>query len=224
MKYIILLTAALSLIPEPCNSSFAYMLQPKVTSKKQLDKIFSNFELVQAKNLNQKYLEFSNLSKKRYRHAFKNKKYYLIPKWALNQNILGSNKLKSIVSNGDHNGYIPLLIDKRVLYKFVSLYNILKKKGYNPDEIIITSGHRNPYHNEIDHGAPKSRHILGQALDFDVGDINRDGIANFKDKKIVYNILNKKLFKNHGGLGRYPHHEHALHIDTRTKKSRWDSY
>ena len=102
--------------------------------------------------------------------------------------------------------------------------DFLKKKGYNPDEVIITSGHRNPYHNKIDRGSPRSKHILGQALDFDVGDINRDGIANIEDKTIVYNILNKKLFKNHGGLGRYPHHEHALHIDTRIKKSRWDSY
>ena len=58
----------------------------------------------------------------------------------------------------------------------------------------------------------------------DVGDLNRDGVADLKDKTIVLNLLKKKVIKNSGGIGQYPQHsETAVHMDVRGWRARWDT-
>jgi len=200
-------------------------LNEKVTSKKQIDEIFSKFRTIPASKLTKHYLLESGLSAKKYKYARKNKKFYLIPVGKLPTKILGNNRLKDIISKGPEiDGCIPLLIDKRVLYKYIEMYQLLKKEGYNPDDIRITAGHRHPAHNDEAGGAYTSKHIIGQALDFDVGDINNNGVANIEDKMIVYKILNRKVIKSKGGIGKYSWHPHGLHIDVRGHRARWDSF
>ena len=206
--------------------SCSYSIGNKVTTKKQLDEIFSTLKTTSLRNLGNDYREKSGLNKKRYRHVRKFKTYFLIPKEMLSYKILRNNTFSSIVSdNIEVNGKIPLLIDKRVLYKYIEMCDILEKKGYNPDNIKVTAGHRNPAFNDQAQGAYKSQHLVGKALDFDVGDINMNGVANMEDKEIVYEILNKKILKSKGGIGKYSWDPHGLHIDVRSgRPSRWVSF
>jgi uncharacterized protein YcbK (DUF882 family) len=56
-----------------------------------------------------------------------------------------------------------------------------------------------------------------------VGDINRNGIANAADKKIILDILEQKIIGNTGGLGLYPKSD-VVHFDTRGYRARWNSH
>lgn len=76
-------------------------------------------------------------------------------------------------------------------------------------------------------GAAKdSRHLVGDAIDFIVFDVNNDGISNNKDVEIVFDILDKEIIKNKGGIGTYKN-EHSfinrqmIHIDCRGYRARW---
>lgn len=197
----------------------------KVTTKKQIDDIFSRLEKINVSKLPKDYLEKTGLNRKKYRYARKNKVFYLVPTGMLPIKILGNNRISDLVSIEPLvNNKVPLLIDKKVLYKYIEMYKILKSKGYNADDIKITAGHRHPEHNDRVGGAYTSKHIIGQALDFDVGDIDNNGVADIKDKMIVYEILNKKVIKSKGGIGKYSWDPHGLHIDVRGHKARWDSF
>jgi uncharacterized protein YcbK (DUF882 family) len=75
--------------------------------------------------------------------------------------------------------------------------------------------------NEAVNGVENSRHILGQAIDIVIGDINRDGGYTVEDKQIVLDILEDKVIRNAGGVGRYPG-TRTVHFDTRGFRARWD--
>ncbi len=216
------------LLPSDTSESMqaSFFTGENVSTKKQLDQILSKLETIKVDQLGNKYLEESGLNKKRYRYVKREKKYFLIPKRMLNYKILRNNPFSTIVSkNLEVDGKFPLLIDKRVLYKYLEMCNSLEKRGYNPDNIQITAGHRNPAHNDSAGGAIRSQHLVGKALDFDVGDINMDGVANMQDKEIVYKVLNKKILKSKGGIGKYSWDPHGLHIDVRSgRPARWDSF
>jgi hypothetical protein len=72
-----------------------------------------------------------------------------------------------------------------------NLKDTLRQKGYS-DRLLVISTKRAGWHNDIQvwlSGAAKeSRHLNGDAIDFIVFDINRDGKANKKNVTIVFNI------------------------------------
>ena len=113
------------------------------------------------------------------------------------------------------------LIDRKLLYKLLELQDVLSEKGYNETEFTIVNGYRHPAYNEKVGGAKLSRHLKGQALDIQIGDINDDGFANQDDKTIVLEILEKIVIKNQGGIGRYPE-TMSVHFDVRGYRARWD--
>ncbi|MEL6669954.1 MAG: hypothetical protein AAFP08_13345, partial [Bacteroidota bacterium] len=80
-----------------------------------------------------------------------------------------------------------------------------------------------PKENASAGGASLSRHILGQAIDMLIGDINRDGRYTDIDKQIVLDIANQDIIGDRGGIGRYPG-TRTVHIDVRGYRARWDSY
>ncbi len=114
-----------------------------------------------------------------------------------------------------------LLMDKKVLEIYQNLLQELLKKGFETDRIRITSALRNPTYNLMVNGASCSQHQLGTALDISVGDINGDGASDYKDRAEVYSILEYKLVKNDGGIGKYPNSPKLIHFDTRGKRARW---
>lgn len=206
--------------------SFVYDVlydNPAVDSIQGVDKVFSQLGSVDLTKLTPAYLSHAGIDTKEAKAALGGQ-YYLVPEELLMKKVLGSNRLKSIASHGWIDDKRPLLIDKRVLYAFIKLYSLLKKRGHDPDALVITSGHRHPNHNKEANGAKNSRHVKGQAIDLQVGDVNRDGVIGFSDKKIVYRLLDTVVIKNKGGIGRYPHSKRALHFDVRGYRARWDSF
>jgi uncharacterized protein YcbK (DUF882 family) len=104
----------------------------------------------------------------------------------------------------------------------------LKKQGYN-ESVIVISAKRAKWHNDllIPYGAsPQSRHVLGEAIDLMILDINADGEWNSKDVDVVYSILDQKIISGTGGIGTYKSEgtvwdRQMVHFDCRTEKSRW---
>ncbi|ANQ48099.1 DUF882 domain-containing protein [Flammeovirga sp. MY04] len=114
-----------------------------------------------------------------------------------------------------------LLIDFHVLQAYQKLMDELQLNNYNTNEVYITSAFRNPAYNQIVGGASCSQHQKGNALDIHVGDINSDGIADQKDRKIIYDLLENKFIGSTGGIGQYANHPKLIHFDTRGYRARW---
>lgn len=115
----------------------------------------------------------------------------------------------------------------------VGYYNeckvMLEQKGYAPN-LLVVSTKRFKWHNTIQvitsGAANNSQHLPGKAIDFIVFDINRDGTSDSKDVNIVYEILDKRIIKNKGGIGTYKKEQSFLyrqmiHIDCRGIGKRW---
>jgi uncharacterized protein YcbK (DUF882 family) len=112
---------------------------------------------------------------------------------------------------------------------YQELKDSLKSRGLST-RLLVVSTKRYKWHNNIQvhlSGAAKqSRHLVGDAIDFIVFDINRDGSADSKDVDIVFHILDKSIIKNNGGLGTYKKeklffYKQMVHIDCRGRGSRW---
>lgn len=115
------------------------------------------------------------------------------------------------------------LADPDELHAFLDLILFMKKNNYNDSAITINHGHRNPAYNKKVGGVTLSYHQKGVAIDLKVGDINRDGTADKKDKQILLDELENHIIQNKGGLGLYPNSD-VIHFDTRGYRARWNSH
>ena len=115
---------------------------------------------------------------------------------------------------------------KAYLYE---LQTELEKKDYQPAYFVI-SGKRYEWDNWIlskfGGAAKNSRHLNGEAIDLIVLDVNNDGTYDHLDVDIVYDILNRKIIKNKGGIGTYKNQKgffnrQMVHFDSRGKRARW---
>lgn len=106
----------------------------------------------------------------------------------------------------------------------------MRKKGFSA-RLLVISTKRFKWHNYIQvkfsGAAKKSRYLTGDAIDFIVLDINRDGNAESKDVNIVFDILDKLIIRDKGGIGTYNSEKgfvnrQMVHIDSRGYKARWD--
>jgi uncharacterized protein YcbK (DUF882 family) len=122
------------------------------------------------------------------------------------------------------------LVNSKTVYFYNQLKDSLRSNGYAP-RLLVISTKRFKFHNDIQvkfaGAASKSRHLSGEALDFLVFDVNKDGIINSLDLDVVFQILDKKIIRNNGGIGTYKN-EHSffnrqmIHIDCRGYKARWN--
>jgi uncharacterized protein YcbK (DUF882 family) len=121
------------------------------------------------------------------------------------------------------------LINPQTKAFYKALNDTLRKRGL-PTNLLVISTKRYKWHNDIQvkiSGAAKdSRHLAGDAIDFIVFDINDDGNSDGKDVDIVFNILDKEIIKNRGGIGTYKNEnlfidKQMIHIDCRVNKVRW---
>lgn len=121
------------------------------------------------------------------------------------------------------------LVDTNTRSFYSGLKDSLKQRGFKA-KLLIISTKRIKWHNDIQvkfSGAAKdSRHLIGDAIDFIVFDVNNDGKSNSKDVGIVFDILNKEIIKDKGGIGTYKNekslvYRQMIHIDCRGYKARW---
>jgi uncharacterized protein YcbK (DUF882 family) len=121
------------------------------------------------------------------------------------------------------------LVDVKTQSFYNSLKKSLKQRGFTT-QLLVISAWRASWHNAIQakfSGAAKdSRHLTGDAIDFLVFDINSDGNSDSKDVDIVYDILDKQVIKDKGGIGTYKTessfiNRQMIHIDCRSYRARW---
>jgi len=117
--------------------------------------------------------------------------------------------------------------------KTVTYYEDLKKEleenGYSKS-IYVISGKRFEFFNSLlakyGNAVKTSRHLKGEAIDIIVFDVNNDGESNSTDVDIVYQLLDKKIIKDNGGIGTYKKKNsffsrQMVHFDCRGYKARW---
>jgi uncharacterized protein YcbK (DUF882 family) len=119
-------------------------------------------------------------------------------------------------------------VNPRTLAFYNQLKSSLEEKGFSPNLLVI-SARRSKWHNSLltPFGASsESRHLLGEAIDVMVMDVNDDGQMDSKDVDIVYQILDEEIIAKTGGIGTYKTeswiwNKQMVHFDCRQLKSRW---
>lgn len=207
--------------------------QGYIQTEAEIDAVLESLEKVSFSNLPKSYLEETRSEEQPFRRMLYKKSYYKIKGRDIYRKIIGHHRIRDFLPKDAHysrhlrsmreEDELYLLLDKRLLYKFLALKKELKSQGYNPDAYSLRSVYRHPVHNDKVGGASRSKHILGEALDMGIRDINKDGRANQTDKKIVLKILDEKIIGNRGGIGLYPN-TMSVHFDVRGTRARWNTH
>jgi len=201
---------------------------PAVHHTSEINRILNSYTSLPYSKLEQEYLDYTQSNTSKYKGMLQNLQYLRIPKTDIHRKIVGDFRIKDFMCKDKYykdqsESTLFWLIDKKLLYKTLELMQSLDTNGHNQSGFYIRNGHRHPTYNELIKGASKSRHIKGQAVDIIIQDINNDGRSNQEDKSIVYDLLNKEIIANQGGIGRYPG-TMSIHYDVRGTRARWDSY
>lgn len=207
--------------------------QEIVTSKQDIDNILQEFQSVPFAQLTKEYRAQTQYDLKKYTKLAQDANFLIIKGKDIFKFIVGDFRIKDFLPRDNYfydnldalgsGKEIHWLIDPQLLYKLLELQDVLSEKGYNETGFSIINGYRHPAYNKKVGGAKLSRHLKGQALDLQIEDINDDGFANQKDKKIVLDLLEEIVIKDSGGIGRYPG-SMSVHFDVRGYRARWDSH
>ena len=165
-----------------------------VHSKAQIDSVLNAFQVIEQHKLPKGYLTAAGFGQAKYRRMAKNMQYYTIHKKDCYRHIVGNIRIKDLISKDSlfyqtkyaSDQLLYWGIDKRILYKIQDLQASLIAKNFNPDAFTIVNGHRYPNYNARIGGASKSRHIVGEAVDMYIGDIDKSGF--------LYTRKTRKLF------------------------------
>ena len=205
--------------------------QVVVHSKKGISDLLSTLPNLPFSSLDKDYLIQTKYKSKKYKSLVSDANFLIIKGKDIFKFVVGDFRIKDFLPRDDYyyenlrnlemGKEVYWLIDKKLLFKLLELQNALSKNGYNEKGFSIVNGYRHPAYNEKVGGAKRSRHLLGQALDLQIGDINNDGRANQKDKSIVLDLLENEVIGNEGGIGKYPG-TMSVHFDVRGFKARWD--
>jgi len=234
----LIIIGLIMMLPEGLDiSAKAYDFKTKqapVKALPKIDAVLKGFEKIPfAKLKDKKYLEWSQFNETPFKKMAKGRHFYKIQGSDYNKFLVGNFRVRDFLPNDTKyytNSILPggitvqyLMIDARLLYKLAELQKELKNKNLDPEAMTLVSSFRYPRYNKSVGGASRSRHILGEAIDIRIGDINKDGKYTQNDKQIVYDLLDKKLIANQGGLGRYPG-TRTIHFDVRGHRARWDTH
>ncbi|MGB0931032.1 MAG: D-Ala-D-Ala carboxypeptidase family metallohydrolase [Chitinophagales bacterium] len=205
--------------------------QKEILTQKEINRVLASFEAVSYEKMDKSYLQYTLSDVAKYKKLLQGKQYYRISRNDFFKYIVGDVRIKDLLAkdkyykaclwNREANYY--WLINKNVLYKFLQLQDELERLGYDRKAYKVRNGHRHPKYNKTIGGASLSRHILGEAIDLGIRDIDRNGKYEEKDKQIVLDLLDKTIIGSKGGVGKYPNTK-AVHFDVRGYRARWDSY
>ncbi|MEM6804116.1 MAG: D-Ala-D-Ala carboxypeptidase family metallohydrolase [Bacteroidota bacterium] len=203
-----------------------------IETRAEIDAVLNSFTHIPFAKLPAEYKVESHSDQAPFKKMLLAKSYYRIKGKDIYRKIIGDHRIKDLLSKdafykkhilAGEESELYLLVDKKLLYCFLELKAELKNKGFDSEAYVLKSVHRHPQKNKEVGGASRSRHILGEALDISIKDINRDGRTNGDDKQIVLDILDKKVIGNKGGIGLYPNTQ-SVHFDVRGKRARWNTY
>jgi hypothetical protein len=131
-----------------------------------------------------------------------------------------------------------IVLQTKLLMKLELVLEQVNKLGYRCDTFYVLSGYRTPYYNKSIGNVKYSRHLWGGAADIFIDenpkdnymdDLNKDGVINWKDSEVIYNIVDDLYGEPFydmfvGGLGWYrktPSHGPFVHVDVRGSRARW---
>jgi hypothetical protein len=131
-----------------------------------------------------------------------------------------------------------LVLRARLLLKLELVLERTNASGYRCDSFAVMSGYRTPFYNAAIGNVKYSRHVWGGAADIFIDesprdgvmdDLNRDGVVDFRDAAILYDIVDGLFGRAFyepflGGLGRYRRtaaHGPFVHVDVRGFRARW---
>lgn len=131
-----------------------------------------------------------------------------------------------------------LVLKERLILKLELILEKVNEKGYLCETFNILSGYRTPYYNKAIGNVKYSRHVWGGAADIFIDenpkdgmmdDLNRDGVINYLDAAIIYDIVDEMYGKPFyerfiGGLGWYKKTVNRgpfVHVDSRGFRTRW---
>lgn len=201
-----------------------------VNSEAKIIEILSKLEKVHFSKLPKSFAENGMYNDLKYKALYQHKYFYKLKRDQTLQKIVGKWRIDDFVSRDQKPYYtyffdnkdIYWLTDEKILVAFLKLKHEFEKNKLNWNELFVSSSHRSPSRNKKVGGAPASRHICGDAIDLDVGDIDRNGTKNQQDKMKVLDLC-ENLIGNKGGIGLYPG-TYRVHIDMRGHYARWNSY
>ena len=147
-------------------------------------------------------------------------------------------KLNQFLCKQDCDSLRYLVLEERLILKLELILEKVNEQGYSCNTFHIMSGYRTPHYNKAIGNVKYSRHCWGDAADFFIDenpkddimdDLNKDGKINYKDAKVLYEIIDEMYGKRWyerfvGGLGRYKKtasHGPFVHIDVRGHRARW---
>lgn len=206
-------------------------LQKPVLTHAGIDSVLAQFEQVSYEELDKSYIAYSE-SDLKFKNSLKKESYYIIRGTDIFKYVVGTYRIKDFLGMDDYysenmdnlkaNKKQYWLVDKKMLYMILDLILMLDEAGYNKYGFRVRESHRHPKLNRLRGGASLSQHVWGRAVDLVIEDINMDGKANQDDKTIVLEFA-EKIVGNKGGIGMYPG-TMTVHMDSRGKRARWNSY
>jgi hypothetical protein len=131
-----------------------------------------------------------------------------------------------------------MVLREKLLLKLELILANVNELGYQCHTFNILSGYRTPYYNKTIGNVTYSRHMWGGAADIFIDenprddimdDLNRDGKIDWRDAKILYDIIDDMSWEAFfepfvGGLARYKKtltHGPFIHVDVRGRRTRW---
>ncbi|KOY85904.1 hypothetical protein AD998_06880 [bacterium 336/3] len=200
--------------------------QKPVESYEAIDKVLASFKQVNYQQLDKNYIEKAGLIPQLYAY----RTFYIIKGKDVFKYLVGTFRVQDFLPDDEYAkknlenlqaGHIQyLLLDPKLLYRFLDLLKALKSKGYKP-KFKIDDGFRYPNFNDKVGGAKGSLHTHGMAVDIDIADVDGNGKTEKADKKIILDLLENTIIKDKGGVGRYPWSQ-TVHFDVRGWYARWD--
>jgi hypothetical protein len=231
----LILTAALIIFLVSRNTTFFHRLnddlkvRPSIESEQEINRIISKLERVPISKLPKEFSESGYFSKPEFQAYFQGRYFYKLSMEQAKEKIVDNWRIIDFISGDQKNQWfysldkeLYWLMDKKVLIAFLQLKKKMEEKDLDWDAIRLNSANRSPYWNGVVGGAAYSRHLCGDAIDFSVGDVDKNGITNYEDKLKVLELC-ELIIGDKGGIGLYPKTQ-AIHIDTRGRSARWNSY